>query len=267
MRRVGLFLAVLTTLLGVVALVARAAERRILFPARRAADATALLRGAGGESLWLEAGGARTEAWLLPAGGAPGTQAPLVIYTHGNAELIDDSAHAWDEPRSWGLSVLLVEYPGYGRSSGSPSESGIAATVLAAYDLAAQRPDVDPRRIVAYGRSLGGGAAAVLAAGRPLAGLVLESTFTSVREIARSLRVPGFLVADPFDSLSRLGGFRGPTMIVHGELDEVVPVSHGRALHDALPQSELVIFRDCGHNDCPRPWPKLRQFLASHELL
>ena len=264
----GLVLLVVVTLFGVVALLARAAERRILFPARGAGDASDLLRSAGGESLWLDAGGARTEAWFLPArGAAHAAQAPLVVYTHGNGELIDDWAAAWDEPRSWGLSVLLVEYPGYGRSGGSPSESAIAATILAAYDAAAKRPDVDPGRIVAYGRSLGGGAASVLAAQRPLAALVLESTFTSVREIARGLRVPGFLVPDPFDSVSRLAGFRGPALVVHGERDEVVPVSHGRALHEALPQSELVIFRDCGHNDCPRPWPKLRQFLASHEIL
>jgi len=266
-RRVGLVLLLVVTLIGVAAWLARAAERRILFPARRAGDASALLASAGGEQLWLDAGGARTEAWLLPARAGRSAPAALVIYTHGNGELIDDWASAWDEPRSWGLSVLLVEYPGYGRSGGSPSEAGIAATILAAYDTAAKRPEVDPGRIIAYGRSLGGGAASVLAAQRTLAALVLESTFTSVRDIAKSLRVPGFLVPDPFDSVSRLAAFRGPTLIVHGERDEVVPVAHGRALHDALPQSELVIFRDCGHNDCPRPWPKLREFLASHELL
>jgi pimeloyl-ACP methyl ester carboxylesterase len=264
---VGLTLLVIVTLVSVAAFLARSAERSILFPARRAGDASALLAAAGGESFWLEAADARTEAWFLPVRGAHTPRGPLVVFTHGNGELIDDWAREWNEPRSWGLSVLLVEYPGYGRSGGSPSESGIAATILAAYDAAAQRSDVDPRRIVAYGRSLGGGAASVLAAERPLAGLVLESSFTSVRDIARALRVPGFLVADPFDNVSRLAAFRGPTLILHGERDEVVPVEHGRALHEALPQSELVILRDCGHNDCPRPWPKLRQFLASHELL
>jgi uncharacterized protein len=266
-RRVALALLLLVTLIGVAAWLARAAERSLLFPAHSAGDAAGLLRAAGGEALWLDSAGAHTEAWLLPARGNHAGPATLVIYTHGNAELIDYWADAWDEPRSWGLSVLLVEYPGYGRSGGTPSEDAIAATMLAAYDQVAKRPDVDPQRIVAYGRSLGGGAACVLAAQRPLSALVLESTFTSVRDIAGALRVPGFLVADPFDSISRLAGFRRPTLIVHGEQDQVVPVSHARALHEALPQSELVIFRDCGHNDCPRPWPKLRQFLASHELL
>ena len=258
---------VVLTLLGVVAaLGVRGASRRLIYPARRAGDATAQLRAIGGESLWLGAG-SRTEAWFLPARGPRGAQTPLIVYTHGNGELIDDWGTAFDEPRGWGVSALLVEYPGYGRSEGSPTESGIVATMLAAFDAAAKRPDVDPRRIVAYGRSLGGGAACALAKERPIAALVLESTFTSVRAIAAGLRIPGFLVADPFDSVSRLAAWRGPTLIVHGERDEVVPVSHARALHDALPQSELVILGDCGHNDCPRPWPKLREFLASHHIL
>ena len=258
---------VLLTLFGVAAFIVRRLEPRILFPARRAGDATALLQSALGESVWLEAAGARTEAWFLPPLAQTGKPAPLVIFTHGNGELIDDWVREFDEVRHWGVAVLLVEYPGYGRSGGSPSESAIAATMRAAYDWVTKRPDVDPERVIGYGRSLGGGAMCVLVAERKLAALVLESTFTSVRTIAAGLYVPGFLVPDPFDSVSRVAGFRGPVLIVHGERDAVIPVAHAHELKTVLPQAELVILGDCGHNDCPRPWPKLREFLSTHHLL
>jgi fermentation-respiration switch protein FrsA (DUF1100 family) len=243
-------------------------ERKLIFPARRAGDATALLRSVDGESVWLErTGGPRTEAWFLPARGGRRRPGPVILYTHGNGELIDDWAREFDEPRMWGASVLLVEYPGYGRSGGSPSERSISQTMLAAYDWASARPEVDARRIIAYGRSLGGGAACGLTAEREVAALVLESTFTSVRAIARRFGLPGFLVLDPFDNRARVAAFHRPTLVIHGEQDEMIPVEQARALHAAAPQSELLIVGDCGHNDCPRPWPKLREFLASHRLL
>jgi len=260
-------LVLLVMLLGVAAVVVVTQERKLLFPLRRAPDASALLRSVDGEPVWLERGGVRSEAWFLPArGGAPGP-APLILFAHGNGELIDDWAGEFDAPRSWGAAALLVEFPGYGRSGGAPSEASIANAILAAYDWASARPDVDRARIVAYGRSLGGGAACRLASEREIAALVLESTFTSVRALARQLGVPGFLVRDAFENLARVAAFRGPTLLIHGAQDTVVPVGEARALHAAAPGSELVILSDCGHNDCPRPWPKLREFLTSHHLL
>src|SRR5262245_41843151 len=232
-------------------------QRRILYPLRRAADASGLWRSVGGEQVWLEGGGVRSEAWFLPARGASRGPTPLLIFTHGNGELIDDWPREFEEPRGWGVSALLVEYPGYGRSAGSPSETSISNAIVAAYDWAKARPDVDPRRIVAYGRSLGGGAACALARQREVAALVLESTFTSVPALAARQGVPRFLIVDKFDNGECVAAFRKPILLVHGEQDSLVPVTEARALHAAAPQSELVLFRDCGHNDCPRPWPKL----------
>lgn len=266
MRRV-IYALVAVVLLAVIAVasVVWSAQRRILFPARRAGDASAELAAAGGEAVWLEAGGVRSEAWYLPAHGGSGPR-PLMIYTHGNGELIDDWVDGFELPRGWGMNVLLVEYPGYGRSGGSPSQRSIVAAMLAAYDWATARPDVDPKRVVAYGRSLGGGAACALARGRHVDALVLESSFTSVRSMARRFRVPGFMVLDPFDNLGLVREFDGPILLVHGTRDAVVPVDEARALHAAAQRSELELLA-CGHNDCPRPWPRVREFLAGHALL
>jgi hypothetical protein len=135
-----------------------------------------------------------------------------------------------------------------------------------AYDLAAARPDVDAERIVGYGRSLGGGAVCALSRERRLAALVLESTFTSVRSMARRFGLPRFLVRDPFDNASAVRAFEGPILLVHGERDEIVAPRHARALLAAARRAELYLSR-CGHNDCPRPWDALRRFLAGNRLL
>jgi hypothetical protein len=188
------------------------------------------------------------------------------VFTHGNGELIDYWPSDFEVPRQWGAGVLLLEYPGYGRSSGSPSERSVTDAVLAAYDWAVKQPSVDHRRIIAYGRSVGGGAATALAARRPVAALILESTFTSVAAFAARYGAPGLLVRDRFDNLSVVRRFGGPVLILHGEHDETIPVSHGRALHSAQPSSELVVM-PCGHNDCARPWDAVRGFLGKHRLL
>ena len=242
------------------------AQRAVIFPTRAIALPPAPdLARLGAERLWLGANGRRTEAWLLPGRASAGS-GPLLIHAHGNGELIDHWADAFEPARARGASALLVEYPGYGRSEGAPSEASIRETLLAAFDLAVAHGGVDPARIVGWGRSLGGGAVCALARERPLAALVLESTFTSVRSMAARFGVPGFLVRDPFDNLSLVRDFARPLLLLHGERDEVVPVEHARSLHAAAPGSELHVL-PCGHNDCPRPWDTVLAFLASHGLL
>lgn len=151
-------------------------------------------------------------------------RAPLLVFTHGNAELIDNFADQFTIPRAAGYAVLLVEYPG-------------------------------------YGRSLGGGAACILATSRPVAALILESSFTSVRALGRQLLVPGFLIRDPFDNLVALRSYRGPLLVLHGDRDEVIPVEHGRQLAAAVPVAEFAVLT-CGHNDCPRSWETIMTFLS-----
>lgn len=219
------------------------------------------VRAVGGEVRWIEADGARIEAWFLPA--ASGGATPLVMYTHGNGELIDFWAEEFAPLRAAGLNVLLVEYPGYGRSSGSPSERNITATLLAAYDLMARDPRVDAARIVGYGRSLGGGAIAQLAAQRPMAALVLESTFTSLADIVRGFGIPDWLIVNRFDTRAALTQYARPVLLLHGTRDVNIPVAHAHGLQRALPGATLRLL-DCGHNDCPRQWELLLGFLTQN---
>jgi pimeloyl-ACP methyl ester carboxylesterase len=219
------------------------------------------LAAAGGESIWLDVAGQKVEAWLLP--GATSGPAPLLIHAHGNGELIDFWVDAFTVVRAAGVHVLLVEFPGYGRSAGAPSEASVTAALVAAYDRATADSRVDPHRVMGYGRSLGGGAIAQLAARRPLAALVLESSFTSLTEIIRRYYVPDWLVRNRFDTRAVLTAYRGPVLIIHGTTDDIIPVAHAHALKAAAPRATLKLL-PCGHNDCPPQWELVLSFLVAN---
>jgi pimeloyl-ACP methyl ester carboxylesterase len=220
------------------------------------------LQANGGEQLWLDAGGERVEAWYLPPR-APAARSPLLIYAHGNGELIDMRAGDFATLRAAGVGVLQVEYPGYGRSEGSPSDESLTAAHVAAYDWAAADPRIDARRILGYGRSLGGGAIAQLAAHRPLAALVLESTFANFEEVVMAYGVPRYLLINRFDTRSVLAKYDGPVLLLHGTLDRTFDAGNARALA-AVARRATLHLDACGHNDCPARWDLVLGFLAAN---
>ena len=189
--------------------------------------------------------------WLSPVPAAP-RPAPALIFTHGNYELVDEWAGSFGHVQAAGAGVLLLEFPGYGRSTGVATETSVTAAAVAAWDLlATMSEEVDPCRVVALGRSVGAGAACALPLQRPLAALALSSAFTSTRAYARRYFVPGFLVRHPFDNEAAVRAFRGPVLVQHGRRDTTVPFAYGERLVAAAADGELRSY-DCGHNDCPR---------------
>lgn len=244
---VGLFVIVLFASGAVWAVTAL--QKFITFPgAHPSVQQLSALAAAHGEAHWFEIDGARVEAWFLPAHSAG--RVPLFIHGHGNGELIDIQTKSVEALRAAGIGVMLVEYPGYGRSGGAPSEESVTSTFVAAYDWAKQDERVDASRIVGYGRSLGGGAVAQLAARRSLAALVLESSYTSIGELVRAKGIPGWLVVNEFDTRAVLRKYSGPVLILHGTNDGTFPSSLAEALHKSSSRSELHL-EPCGHNDCP----------------
>ncbi|MCJ7830104.1 MAG: alpha/beta hydrolase, partial [Desulfobacterales bacterium] len=247
-------------------------QRHLLFPRHLTAGPAAPgTPGADVRRFWLPTAGGKVEAWLL----APTIRLrpgpyPVVIFAHGNGERIE----LWPETLAglhrFGMGVLLVEYPGYGQSEGAPSQASITETFVAAYDTLVQQPDVDPAKILLFGRSLGAGAVCRLAAERPSAALILMSPFISVRAMASAYLLPAFLVRDPFDNLTVVRNYTGPVLIVHGRRDEVIPFAHGEALFAASDCAQMIVY-DSGHNDCPPDWEefwsRLEGFLAAHDLL
>jgi fermentation-respiration switch protein FrsA (DUF1100 family) len=243
-------------------------QRRLIFPRHLVRPDPRAGEGiAGLERLHV----GETEGWLLPGDGVSADRpGPAVLFAHGNGELIDHWPAELEPYRRLGVSVLLAEYRGYGRSGGEPSEEGITEDYVAFYELLAARPEIDPARLVFHGRSLGGGVVCALAARRPPAALVLQSTFTSIADLARAFGVPRFLVRDPFDNLAVLPQLDRPVLIVHGTRDDVIPFSHAEALAKAARRPTRVSY-DCRHNDCPpdpvRFWEDVRSFLEGQGVL
>jgi fermentation-respiration switch protein FrsA (DUF1100 family) len=212
-------------------------------------------------------GGGQVVAWLIPA--LPlesGKPAPLVVYFHGNAEIIDYQDTIVSGYRRLGCSVLLPEYRGYGRSAGKPSEAAIVADAVKFYDEVMKRPDIDSSRVIFHGRSLGGGPAAALAARRMPRALVLESTFTSVTAMASKYFAPSFLVKNKFQTDRVLPALSIPVLILHGTNDDIIPVAHGRKL-SKLARHGTYIEYNCKHNDFPGDgneeayWGEVARFL------
>jgi len=206
------------------------------------------------EKIWIETGTGKIEAWFLPPDPVnKTTPAPAVIFAHGNGELIDFWPHELKKFNGFGVGVLLVEYPGYGRSQGTPSQKNITEAFNRAYDVLIERQDVDPNKIILFGRSVGGGAVCALALQRPSAALILMSAFISVRSFAKRYLAPAVLIRDPFDNLSVVREYKGPTLVIHGEFDEVIPYSHGMTLYRASRNATMITYKS-GHNDCPPNW-------------
>lgn len=199
----------------------------------------------GAEVFHMATSAGKVEALFLPAA-ADATQHPAVIFAHGNGEVIDYWLAALHGFQERGMGVLLVEYPGYGRSTGSPSEQSIRTAMDAAYDRLAANSKVDPQRIFGFGQSLGGGAVCLLARDRPLRALILQSTFTSLDVFAASYWAPGFLLHDHFDNLSVAKRFQGPMLVIHGRDDRLIPWKQGLQLASASGHATFRLY-DCGH--------------------
>jgi fermentation-respiration switch protein FrsA (DUF1100 family) len=232
-------------------------DRAMIFPASIAGPLPAPPRGV--EIIETEGG----LVWFLPAQ-AEGP-APAVLLFHGNGENIANLLSNAKVYQSRGLAVALVEYPGYGGTAGRPTQASVTRAAVAAYDAVAQRDDVDGDRVLAHGFSLGGGVAAQLAERRALSGLILESTFTSLPAMYRSMRIPGFLCRDPFRTDHVLAGYGGPVLLVHGKADTIVPASHSRVLLEVAPDA-AYFEHEGGHNDGPSDprtyWEAIDRLLA-----
>jgi hypothetical protein len=243
------------------ALVMFVMQRRYVFPGtQRESPRPSATAPAGATQVWLDASFGRVEAWFFPASAV--VSAPTVVFAHGNGELIEDWQNEMETLSEQGVNALLVEFPGYGHSEGKPSRETIREAFGEAFDWLVAEGAVAQDRIVAYGRSVGGGAAADLSQDRPVRALALQSTFSSVAAMAREAYLPGFLVLDRFDNRQAVADFDGPVLLMHGLEDDVIPYEHAVSLAGARDGLEVVEI-DCGHNDCAPAWPEIVSSLTS----
>jgi len=204
--------------------------------------------------------------WVPPVEGQS-----VLLFSHGNAGNLLSRIPLVEKLHSQGLGVFLYDYRGFGRSQGSPGEEGLYRDAEAAWGWISQETEVPPERIVSYGRSLGAAVALHLALSRPVAGVILEAPFTSIRDMARKV-LPLFpigpLLRESYDSLEGIASLSRPVLIMVAEHDQVVAPWMGKALFEAAHQPKrLLTVEGAGHDDIP--WTgklyqeALNEFLAT----
>jgi len=212
------------------------------------------------ERFWLKTEQGDVEWWLFKGHGTTASQkGPAVLMAHGNRELIDYYRNRAEGYQHMGYTVLMGEYRGYGRSAGKPSRNRIAGDFQRYYDKLISLPTVDAKRIVFHGRSLGGAVLSELSLHRPPRAVIVESTFTSIKDMAHG--APNVLLSDRYDTLSALMAFQGPILIIHGTEDDVVPVEHALRMKEQIPAAELILYNS-GHSDGPPDWEAYWQDIA-----
>jgi len=185
--------------------------------------------------------------WYAPAQAGQ----PTVLYFQGNGGEIGDRAGRFAAYQARGLGVLFVSYRGYGGSSGRATEPGLIADGLTAYDWLRQR-GVPASQIMLVGESLGSGVAVQLAARREVRAVALEAPFASAASVAAGVYwwLPvRLLMKDKFDSIDHIAKIRAPLLVIHGELDEITPLTEGQRLFAAASQpKEMVVIAGSTHN-------------------
>jgi abhydrolase domain-containing protein 17 len=178
----------------------------------------------------------------------PNSQAAYtLLYIHGNAEDLGDIRPLLDRLHRGGFSVFAYDYRGYGTSDGQPSEGNAYQDAEAAYTYLIKQLKIPPERIIVYGRSVGGGSATELASRYAVAGLILESTFTSAFRVVVPFPLLPF---DKFSNLDKLRKVRCPVLVMHGQADQIIPIQHGQALYKAAPDPKMSLWvAEAGHND------------------
>lgn len=232
----------------VLCVIARLGYRFLLYPAP---NDPAPIPPVGGTLLSLRADdGATVHALQLPP---PNDSKRTVVVFHGNGETIASGMGLAEDLRGRGFGVVLAEYRGYGvsRDAGAPSEQGLYRDAMAVLD-ALDAQGIGRERVVLMGISLGTGVAAEMARRGRAAALVLVSPYTSIAAMAQRAApfLPSaWLCPDKFDTLSKAGGIHVPTLVVHGDADEVIPVAMGRAVAAAIVDAKLHVIAGGHHND------------------
>jgi fermentation-respiration switch protein FrsA (DUF1100 family) len=192
--------------------------------------------------------GTALHGWYVPAENPRAT----LLWFHGNAGNI---THRWDNLlrlRELGLNIFIFDYRGYGKSEGSPDEKGIALDSAAAYQWLVKEKGASPDRLFLFGRSLGGIFAAGVAEKQPMAGLILESTFTNAQDMAKKMfwAPVGFAIRSKLDALSKVPHLKMPKLFLHGTADTIVPYDLGRQLYEAAAEpKEFYDITGADHND------------------
>ncbi|MEN8263981.1 MAG: alpha/beta hydrolase [Nitrospirota bacterium] len=199
--------------------------------------------------------GTRISGWFIPSE----SSRAVIIFCHGNGGNISYRLEKIMMLNRLNLDVLIFDYRGFGMSEGRPSENGFYLDTEAVYEYMVNDRKVSPRSIIGYGESLGGAVIIDLASKQKLGGIIVESSFTSVPDMAKKVApfIPGFVYKSRFDALSKIKDIDLPKLIFHSVNDEVVPFEHGERLFNNAGEPKKFVKMQGDHNDA---------FLVSKDL-
>jgi uncharacterized protein len=247
---VKILLGIIFLVIAFVAYVRFLEATSIFYPARPIAYTPKAL-GLPFEDVYFQtADNLKLNGWLVKSPKDPHKDS-TILFLHGNAGNIGDRLDKIQLFHKMGLNVFIVDYRGYGRSAGHPSEKGMYLDARGGWDYLRTRKDIDPNKIVGYGESLGGAAVIDLAAEQPVAALITDSAFSSAADMAKRIVpfVPAFLLSVKLDSVSKIKDVRGPKLIIHSPDDEVIPYAQARRLFEAAPEPKVFLEISGTHNE------------------
>jgi len=193
------------------------------------------------EDCWFSTqDGVKLNGWIWSAspkksgGLSPIPPGMVLLFFHGNAGNITDRADMILRLMVLPLTVFIVDYRGYGKSEGRPSEKGLYLDGEAAWDYLIREQGICPERIVIFGKSLGGAVAVDLATRVEAAGLIVQSSFTSIPDMAKHIIpiLPRFLIRTRMDSINKISRVSRPKLFIHSPADEIVPYRFGHRLFE-----------------------------------
>ena len=268
-----ILLSVLATLYISLGLLLHWGQTKLIFFPDSYIESTPQDYGLDYQDVWLSLGEDRVHGWWIPAAQA---STPVLLYFHGNGSNNGDLTQLAAILHQLEVSVLLIDYRGYGKSSPVfPNETRVYEDAEAAWQYLTQERQIEPQQIFVYGQSLGGAIAIELATKHPdMAGLITEGTFTSIQDLAGlmlgiKLFPLGLLVTQRFDSITKIKSLQTPILILHGTGDRTIPLWMAKKLYSAAPEpKQLTIFHQAGHNNLPELDQQkylriLRQFIQS----
>lgn len=188
----------------------------------------------------------RLQGWYIPS---PGNDR-VVLFFSGNAGNRGYRLDKLDIFHELNCSVLIVDYRGYGGSTGRASEKGLYEDGKAIWRYAFQELDYSPEHIYLYGESLGGAVAFHVAAEKEVAGIIVEGTFSSAREVSRDLIffIPRFMVSNIYNNLQKASEIDAPLLILHSRDDEIIPFKHAKKLYEAAQEPKEFVTLEGSHN-------------------
>ncbi len=201
------------------------------------------------EDMWLQTpDGVQLHGWWVRREGAR----LVTLYLHGNAGNVTYRYPQIQAVTAAGSSILMLDYRGYGKSAGRPTEKGLYTDAEAAYRHLI-RTGYRPEQIILHGESLGTAVAIDLASRNPCAAVVLEAPFPSARAVARTVfPVIGPMLVWSFDSGQKIHRIRAPLLFIHGNRDDIIPLRLGQELFAVAPEPKTFwIVEGAGHNDIP----------------